>query len=116
MYGMMGGMEKTTVYLTADQKRALEEAAQAQGRSEAQLIREGIETVTARPRVDEVSIPLANREQTGRADNDAQAARRPRWLSRDEFVRRLVPHPADASLRRDLRELAPDTTDDVAIR
>lgn len=116
MYGMMGGMEKTTVYLTADQKRALERAAQAEGRSEARLIREGIETVTARHRVDEVSIPLADREQTGRADDNALANRRPRWLSRDEFVRRFVPHPADAGLRRELRELAPDTTDDVAIR
>lgn len=109
-------MEKTTVYLTLEQKRALAQAAQAQGRSEARLIREGIETVTTRHRVDEVSIPLANREQTGRTDDNALANRRPRWLPRDEFVRRFVPHPADLGLRRELRDLAPDTTDDVAIR
>ncbi|MFA5889553.1 MAG: type II toxin-antitoxin system prevent-host-death family antitoxin [Actinomycetota bacterium] len=39
--------------------------------------------------------------------------RRPRWLSRDEFVRRIVPHQADPGLRRELAELAPDTTDDL---
>lgn len=39
--------------------------------------------------------------------------RRPRWLSRDEFVRRIGSHQSDAALRRDLAELAPDTTDDL---
>jgi hypothetical protein len=39
-------MEKTTVYLPSALKRALERAAKTQGRSEAELIREGIETVT----------------------------------------------------------------------
>jgi prevent-host-death family protein len=39
--------------------------------------------------------------------------RRPRALSRDEFVRRILDHQADASLRHELRELAPDTTDDL---
>ena len=51
-------MEKTTVYLTASQKRALERAARAERRSEADLIREGVETVTARHRVAEATIPL----------------------------------------------------------
>ena len=51
-------MEKTTVYLSADQKRSLARAAQAEGRSEADLIREGIDTVTARHRVAEPTIPL----------------------------------------------------------
>jgi hypothetical protein len=40
----------TTVYLTDGQKRALERAAKAAGRSEAELIREGVELVTARHR------------------------------------------------------------------
>lgn len=57
-YGMMGGMEKTTVYLTGAQKLALERASRAEGRSEADLIREGIETVTARHRTAEPRIPL----------------------------------------------------------
>ena len=55
---MMGGMEKTTVYLTTVQKRALERAALAEGRSEAELIREGIENVTARHRAAEPTAPL----------------------------------------------------------
>ncbi len=41
--------------------------------------------------------------------------RRPRWLVREEFVRRVVSHQADAMLRSELRELAPDTTDDLAL-
>lgn len=51
-------MEKTTVYLTASQKRALTRAAKVSGRSEAELIREGIETVTARHRAAEPTLPL----------------------------------------------------------
>lgn len=54
----MGGMEKTTVYLSADQKRALARAAHAEGRSEADLIREGIDSVTSRHRVSDPTIPL----------------------------------------------------------
>ena len=51
-------MEKTTVYLSTEQKRALARAARAEGRSEADLIREGIESVTARHRVAEPTLPL----------------------------------------------------------
>jgi prevent-host-death family protein len=39
--------------------------------------------------------------------------RRPRWLAREEFVRRVVRHQADPSLARELADLAPDTTDDL---
>lgn len=39
--------------------------------------------------------------------------RRPRFVDRDEFVRRIVRNQADTELRDDLRELAPDTTDDL---
>jgi prevent-host-death family protein len=42
--------------------------------------------------------------------------RRPRWLGREEFVRRVLPHQADAGLAGELAELAPDTTDDVPVR
>jgi len=38
--------------------------------------------------------------------------RRRRWISRDEFVRLILPHQADAQMAKDIRELAPDTTDD----
>lgn len=54
----MGGMEKTTIYLTTGQKQALARAARVEGRSEADLIREGIETVTSRHRLAEPTIPL----------------------------------------------------------
>lgn len=39
--------------------------------------------------------------------------RRPRWIGREEFVRRIEHHQADPGLEKDLAELAPDTTDDV---
>lgn len=41
--------------------------------------------------------------------------RRPRWVSREEFVRRLTGNQADPALRQELRDLAPDTTDDVPV-
>ena len=39
--------------------------------------------------------------------------RRPRFVSRGEFVHRVFAHLADPGLRADLRELAPDSTDDI---
>jgi len=54
----MGGMEKTTVYLTSGQKRALARASRIEGRSEADLIREGIDSITGRHVVAEPTIPL----------------------------------------------------------
>lgn len=65
---MMGGMEKTTVYLTTTQKRALERAARLSGRSEAELIREGIEDVTSRHQVREPTIPLFSSGQPDLAE------------------------------------------------
>ena len=47
MYGTLYGMERTTVYLTTAQRRALAKAARATGKSEAELIREGVDTVTS---------------------------------------------------------------------
>jgi prevent-host-death family protein len=43
------------------------------------------------------------------------AGRRPRFMSRTEFVRSVLSHQADARLRGDIRALAPDTTDDVSL-
>ena len=57
-YGMVYGMERTTVYLTERQKRALERSAKAEGRSEAELIREGVDIVTSRLRAAEARLPL----------------------------------------------------------
>jgi prevent-host-death family protein len=44
------------------------------------------------------------------------SGRRPRFMPRESFIQRLLSHRADAGLRAELRELAPDTTDDVALR
>jgi ribbon-helix-helix CopG family protein len=55
MYGNMYGMKRTTVHLPEELKAALTRTARATGRSEADLIREGIAQVTGndapRPRV-----------------------------------------------------------------
>jgi prevent-host-death family protein len=42
-------------------------------------------------------------------------SRRPQWFSRDEFVRRVVPRQADPGLTEVLRDLAPDTTDELPL-
>lgn len=41
--------------------------------------------------------------------------RRPRWMAREEFLRHVVGRQADPALHAELRELAPDTTDDVPV-
>lgn len=51
-------MNETTVYLPDDLKRALRRAARASGRSEADLIREGIGLVTATHRTAKPRLPL----------------------------------------------------------
>jgi len=51
-------MEKSTVYLPDDLKRALRRAARSTGRSEADLIREGIGLVTGTHRIAEPKLPL----------------------------------------------------------
>lgn len=68
-YGSMYGMEKTTVYLTEAQKRALERAARSAGRSEADLIREGVEIVTARHRTAELVLPLFSSDDPDLAEH-----------------------------------------------
>jgi hypothetical protein len=109
----MGGMEKTTVYLTTAQKAALERTAAVEGRSEARLIRAGIDVVTARHRVAEAPAGLLPVETA--AAGSASPTGRPRWLTRDEFARVILRHQADPGLRDELRELAPDTTDESSL-
>ncbi len=105
-------MEKTTVYLTTEQKAALTRAADAEGRSEARLIREGIDAVTARHRTGETATVLVGGDRMEIDEASDQGTRRPRWVSRDEFVRSILPFQADPGLRTELVELSPDTTDD----
>lgn len=61
-------MEKTTVYLPDELKRALRRAARASGRSEADLIREGIGTVVGTHRIAEPRLPLFESDQPDLAD------------------------------------------------
>jgi prevent-host-death family protein len=39
--------------------------------------------------------------------------RRPRWMAKGEFSRRIMGRQADPGLRQELRDLAPDSTDDL---
>ena len=43
------------------------------------------------------------------------ADRRPRWMTRAEFARRILFSQADPGLRATLRELLPDSTDDLPL-
>jgi antitoxin (DNA-binding transcriptional repressor) of toxin-antitoxin stability system len=40
-------------------------------------------------------------------------SREGRWMTRAEFARRVLTDQADTELRSELRQLAPDTTDDL---
>ena len=113
MYGTLGGMEKTTVYLTTAQKAALADAARVQGRSEARLIRDGIDGVLSRHRAGEVTAPLSSDAPSAEPAADDRTVR-PRWMTRDAFVGRFGGVQADAALRRELHDLAPDLTDGEA--
>jgi len=42
--------------------------------------------------------------------------RRPRWMAKEEFIRTVLAHQADPGLTRELREMLPDTTDDIPFR
>ena len=66
-------MEKTTVYLPDDLKRALRRAARSTGRSEADLIREGIGLVAGTHRMAEPRLPLFESGQPDLADRVDEA-------------------------------------------
>lgn len=65
----MYGMEKTTVYLPDELKRALRRTARATGRSEADLIREGIGAVVGTHRIAEPRLPLFESGQPDLAEH-----------------------------------------------
>lgn len=58
LYVTMYGMRRTTVYLPDELKTTLERAARASGRSEAELIREGVEQVTRKADAPKPRLPL----------------------------------------------------------
>jgi len=57
-YGSVYGMKKTTIYLPDELKAALERAAAAQGRSEAELVREAVRELTQRLEPPRPRLPL----------------------------------------------------------
>ena len=69
----MYGMEKTTVYLPESLKAALERTAEAEGRSEAELIREGVTLVVERHAVREPVLPLFDSRQLDLAEHVDEA-------------------------------------------
>jgi Arc/MetJ-type ribon-helix-helix transcriptional regulator len=54
----MYGVRRTTVYLPDDLKAALERTAAGEGRTEAELVREGVRLVTERHATPEPRLPL----------------------------------------------------------
>ncbi len=106
-------MEKTTVYLTTEQKAALERTAAAEGRSGAHLVRAGIDAVIARHQVAEAPQALAP-DLPGHQPQ-GPSLERPRWIDRDAFIGSILRRQADAGLRLELRDLAPGTTDDEPV-
>jgi len=67
-YGIMYGMKRTTIYLPEDLKGSLARAAHEDGRTEADLIREGIETFL-RSRRPEPRVPLFTSGKPDLAEN-----------------------------------------------
>ncbi len=68
-------MEKTTVYMTDELKAALRRTARSTGRSEAELIREGIGLVTGTHRIAEARLPLFDSGQPDLAERVDEALR-----------------------------------------
>jgi hypothetical protein len=68
MYGMMYGMIRTTIYLPETLKAELARAAAEEGRTEADLIREGVEHVL-RSRNAQPRLPLFLSGHADLADN-----------------------------------------------
>jgi len=58
MYGTMYGMKKTTLYLPDELKERIESAAQDQGRSEADVIRDAIASAVPVRRAPAPRVPL----------------------------------------------------------
>ena len=67
-YGILYGMRRTTVYLPDDLKGELSRAARDEGRTEADLIREGVERLL-RDRLPEPRLPLFASGDPHLADN-----------------------------------------------
>lgn len=83
-YGTLYGVTKTTVYLDSDIALALRQMAEAQGRSQAEIIRQALETFTRNAR--QPKIPGIGEFDSGHTDTSERAeqilrraAKRGRW-------------------------------------
>lgn len=72
-YGTLYGMQKTTVYVPDELKRALARAAAARGCSEAELIREALRALTARAAPPRPRLPLFKSRKPRLAERADQA-------------------------------------------
>src|SRR3990172_3789206 len=72
-HGRMYGMEKTPVCLTEPLKAARERTAEAEKRSEADLIREGVALVVERHALREPTLPLFESRQPNLAEHADEA-------------------------------------------
>jgi len=73
IYGMMYGMQKTTVYIPEDVKRALAQVAAARGVSEAELIREALRALTSQTTPPRPRLPLFKSGKSRLAERVDQA-------------------------------------------
>ena len=69
IYGTMYGMVRTTVYMPKSLKADLERVARSAGRSEAELIREGVRALVERHTPPEPRIPLFNSNDPNLAEH-----------------------------------------------
>ena len=67
-YGIMYGMQKTTVYIPDDVKRALARVAVTRGVSEAELIREALDVLTSQATPPRPRLPLFKSGRPGLAE------------------------------------------------
>ena len=72
MYGTVYDMVRTTVYLPEELKEELARAASRSGRSEAELIREGVRTVVDAQRSARPRIPLFTSDDSSMAEQVAE--------------------------------------------
>ena len=72
-YGTMYGMEKTTIYLPGDLKRAMGRLAAERGVTEAEIVREALRTLAAQATPRRPRLPLFKSGKPRLADNTDRA-------------------------------------------
>lgn len=72
-YGKIPGLEKTTVYVPSEAKRALGHLASARGTSEAELIRDALRKIVAEAPAPRPRLPLVQSDKTMLAERVDEA-------------------------------------------